>query len=559
MNIKLPVLTRRIFDLGSYAKPILYFLLDSKIDFCYKSYLKSLDYIWKREYKKAIKEVNLGLKRCKKNKSIYYLLLSNKFVVSYYLNDSENLENIYLKLRKEYKKIPPTVRKITTQFLMNYSLLKKDTNLPKSRFWSKDKELSKSTKLFIIIGKARKKIKEGMLEEAISYYQKGLKIALKIPHPSGFITCYNDISWYLQDTKALRSLYYIEKGFYYLGHYFEEPKTYFYILDTLFNIYKKLNYYRIYEISEFINLYKDDDFVKNRYSNLLKKTKNYILNFEKKFYKNNIELGNYLNKKIKNVKKTSKLTKISRDKLTKILNGKTKNIRSKTIRKLIYGLNIDIEKGTPNQIFSELIKMKIDSNFQRSIEYLSNKSYLEKNKLILSTYMALYNRKKIFKYLIKKDVLKEILNLINNDFSKFNDLVKIRYEIKRFISYIINPPNFIKGRRDLILKFLYKLDEENLNIIFDYYLNISENEREIIDVFIRNYIRFKKISINFGLDQKLNLKVNKIINFLKLSLNSFILSYYYFSKWERVKFNRIINKLEVLIKDTSLNKKYKIN
>lgn len=555
MNIKLPVLTKRIFDLGSYAKPILYFLLDNKIDFCYKSYLKSLNYIWKREYKKADEELNLGLKKCKQSKSIYYLLLSNKFIISYYLNDSKTLKIIYSQLRKEYKKIPPTVRKIISQFLINYSLLKNDTDLPKSRFWSKDKELSQSTKLFILIGKARKKIKEGMLEEAISYYQKSLKIALKIPHPSGIITCYNDISWYLRDTKPLRSLYNAEKGLYYLGNYFEEPKTYFYILDTLFNIYKKLNYYRIYEISEFINLYKDDDFIKNRYINLLKNTKNYIINFEKNSYKNSFSLRNYLNKKIKNVKKTSKLTKISRDKLIKILNGKTKKIRSKTIRKFINGLNIDIEKGTPNQIFSELIKIKIDSNCQRSIENLSNKTYLEKNKLILSTFMALFIRKKIFKYLVKKDVLKEILYLINSDSFKFNDLVNKRYEIKRFVSYIINPPNFIKGRRDLILKFLDKLDEEKLNIIIDYYFNINENEREIIDVFIRNYIRFEKISINFGLDQKINLKIKDIVDFLNLNFNSFILSYYYFSKWERVKFNRIISKLEILIKDFRLKLK----
>lgn len=555
MNIKLPVLTKRIFDLGSYAKPILYFLLDNKIDFCYKSYLKSLNYIWKREYKKADEELNLGLKKCKQSKSIYYLLLSNKFIISYYLNDSKTLKIIYSQLRKEYKKIPPTVRKIISQFLINYSLLKNDTDLPKSRFWSKDKELSQSTKLFILIGKARKKIKEGMLEEAISYYQKSLKIALKIPHPSGIITCYNDISWYLRDTKPLRSLYNAEKGLYYLGNYFEEPKTYFYILDTLFNIYKKLNYYRIYEISEFINLYKDDDFIKNRYINLLKNTKNYIINFEKNSYKNSFSLRNYLNKKIKNVKKTSKLTKISRDKLIKILNGKTKKIRSKTIRKFINGLNIDIEKGTPNQIFSELIKIKIDSNCQRSIENLSNKTYLEKNKLILSTFMALFIRKKIFKYLVKKDVLKEILYLINSDSFKFNDLVNKRYEIKRLVSYIINPPNFIKGRRDLILKFLDKLDEEKLNIIIDYYFNINENEREIIDVFIRNYIRFEKISINFGLDQKINLKIKDIVDFLNLNFNSFILSYYYFSKWERVKFNRIISKLEILIKDFRLKLK----
>ncbi|HOC52610.1 MAG TPA: hypothetical protein PKJ39_02645, partial [Caldisericia bacterium] len=81
----MPVLTKKIFDLGSYSKPVLSYLLDNKIDICYKNYLKSLEYIWKREYEKALKEVNSGLKKCKENKSLYYLLLSNKFIILFYL------------------------------------------------------------------------------------------------------------------------------------------------------------------------------------------------------------------------------------------------------------------------------------------------------------------------------------------------------------------------------------------------------------------------------------------------------------------------------------------
>jgi len=81
-------------------------------------------------------------------------------------------------------------------------------------------------------------------------------------------------------------------------------------------------------------------------------------------------LRNYLKKQIKNIKKASKLTKISRNKLSNILNGKTKNIRGDTIRKLINGLNIDIDNNIPNEIFSEIIKIKIDQNFKNSVEYL---------------------------------------------------------------------------------------------------------------------------------------------------------------------------------------------
>ncbi len=370
MNIKLPILTKKIFNLGSYSKPVLSYLLDNKIDICYKNYLRSLEYIWKREYEKALKEVNSGLKKCKENKSLYYLLLSNKFIILFYLKDIEKFKILYNKIRKEYKKIPPSVRKITNLLLINYSLMNEDSNLSKSRFWGKDKEISPSTKLFLLIGKARREIKEGRIEKGIFYYQKGLQIAAKIPHPSGIITCYNDISWYLMNEKPFKSLYYAEKGIYYLAYYFEDPKIYFYILDTNFNIERKLNFYRIFETGEIINIYKDDDFVKNKYSNLLNEIRKFGINFDKNLYKNSLNLRNYLKKQIKNIKKASKLTKISRNKLSNILNGKTKNIRGDTIRKLINGLNIDIDNNIPNEIFSEIIKIKIDQNFKNSVEYL---------------------------------------------------------------------------------------------------------------------------------------------------------------------------------------------
>lgn len=552
MNIKLPVLTKKIFDLGSYSKPVLNYLLDNKIDVCYKNYLKSLEYIWNREYEKALKEVNCGLKKCKENKSLYYLLLSNKFIILFYLKDIENFKILYNKIRKEYKKIPPSVRKITNQTLINYSFMNEDLNLPKSRFWSKDKEISPSTKLFLLIGKARKEIKEGRIEKGVSYYQKGLQIATKIPHPTGIITCCNDISWYLINEKPFKSLYYAEKGVYYLSYYFEDPKINFYVLDTIFNIEKKLNYYKIFETSEIIGIYKDDDFVKSKYSNLLNEIKKFDVNFNKNLYKNSLKLRNYLKKQIKNINKTSKLTKISRNKLNNILNGKTKNIRGDTIRKLVNGLNIDIDNDIPNEIFSEIIKIRIDQNFKNSVEYLKEKSEIERNKLIVSTYMALFNRKNLYKYLIKKDVLKRIIYLIDNDFYIFINFTQKKYETKRFISYILNPPTFIKGRRNLILKFLDNIDKAKLNFIINFYLNIKENEREILDIFIRNYIRFDKISHSLGINSDIRFKHNDIIESLNLNSNSCILSYSSFSKWERVKFNRFLEKFAIAYKDNKI-------
>lgn len=549
MNIKIPVLTKRIFDLGSYSKPIVNYLLENKIDVCFRHYLNSLNFIWKRDYNNALNEINLGIKRCKENRSMYYLLLSHKLIIQLMLND-KNLIHTYNKLRREYKNIPPLIRKITNQALINSFQIIKNINLPKSRLWSKESELSSSTKLFLFIGKARKEIKENRIQEGINYYLKGLQIASKIPHPSGLITCLNDISWYLMDSKPLKSLYYAEKGVYYLGYYFEDPKIKFYVLDTLFNIEKKVNYLRIFETKELIQNFKNDEFVKSKYKELLRDIKNYDFNFDNNLYKNSVRFRNYLKKYIKNISSASKLTKISRSKLINILNGKVKNIRSETIKKLIIGLKIDIDKNTPKPIFSEFIKIKIDENFKNAVEFLKTISFEEKIKMVLSTYMALYNKESNFKYLIKKETLKRVIELIKNDFDSFLKFISKSYETKRFISYIINPPEFIKARRDLTTKFLDSLNINELNIFIDLYCNLSHKEREILDIFIRNYIRFNKIS--FKLNEDFN-NFDELLNFINifsnLNLDSLILSYYYFSKWERVKLIRIIKKLQPIYKN----------
>jgi len=84
------------------------------------------------------------------------------------------------------------------------------------------------------------------------------------------------------------------------------------------------------------------------------------------------------------------------------------------------------------------------------------------------------------------------------------------------------------------LKFSDNIDKAKLNFIINFYLNIKENEREILDIFIRNYIRFNKISHILGINSDIRFKHNDIIESLNLNSNSCVLSYYSFSKWERV-------------------------
>lgn len=547
MNVKVPYLSKKILDLGSYTKPLLNFILENKVDPPLRHYLRSLEFIWKREYDKAKKEIELGLKLCKKNISVFYLLLSNKFVISLFLKENE-FEFLYREIKRNLKKAPPTIRKILNQFLINSALILNKSSLSKSRFWSKEKELSKSTKLFLLIGKAREKIKENKIEEGINYYLKGYKIGKTIPHPSGIITCLNDISWYLKDIKPFKSLYFSEKGLYNLGFFYEDPKMYFYLLDTSFWIQRNFNYYRIFEISKLINNYDGDIYLKERYSTLFKESKKFLVDLEKSLYENSTKLKKYLKEKIKNISLASKLTNLPRYTIRSILNNKTKVIRGETLKKFINGFSFEIESDTPKEIFNEIIKLKLFNNFEKGLSFLEKKDLNYGKKLIIATYISLFNREKDFKTLSRRDVLKKLFYLYENNFDKLKEYLKTNSEFIYFVFNIINPNPFIKGRRDLILKFLNHLNVDELNRFIDFYLNLKEKEREILDIFLRNYIRFSRLSINLNVKFENYILLKEISESLKLNFDFLILSLYYFSKWDRVKVKRILIKLILKLK-----------
>ncbi len=552
MNLKVPILSRKIFEFGSYTKPLLNFLLEQKIDLAFKHYLNSLNYIWNREYQNAKREIELGFKKCKNNASLYYLLLSNLFLISFFLKD-ENFKRLYSFIRKNYRKIPASIRKIFTQYMVNYSKLFPNNYFSKSRFWSRDVHFSPSTKLFLFIGKAREKIMEEKIEDAISFYNKGIKIAQSIPHPSGLITCLNDIAWYSLNLKPLKSLYFSEKGLYYLGYFYEEPKMHFYLLDTSFWIQKNLSYSRIFETKELIEIYNSDEFVKERYKNLLEEIKNYNVEFEKNIYENTENLREFLKRYIDNFSLASRKTKIARSKIFNIMKGISKSIRGTTLRKLILGMNIEFEQNLPFPIYNELIKINIDKFFENSIKYFKKLDKIQGKKILISTFISLFNREKYFKMVSRKDVINKIFDLYEKDLNELIDYIKESFELKRFFAYFLSPPPFIKGRKELILKILNSIDEEKLNKFIYFYLSLKGDEQELFDIFLRNSMRFLKLSIKLNVEFENYITLKEFTSLFNINFDSAILSYYYFKGWERVKIKRIINKLLPLLKKDILN------
>ncbi|MCX8095819.1 MAG: hypothetical protein N3D74_06525, partial [Caldisericia bacterium] len=120
-------------------------------------------------------------------------------------------------------------------------------------------------------------------------------------------------------------------------------------------------------------------------------------------------------------------------------------------------------------------------------------------------------------------------------------------EFLKFVLNIITPNSFIKGRRELALRFLNHFNDHELKKFIEFYLNLKEKDRKIIDILIRNYERFSRLSINLSLKFENYIFIKKISDSLNLNFNSMILSLYYFSKWERVKLRRILLNLILIL------------
>jgi hypothetical protein len=144
---------------------------------------------------------------------------------------------LYIQLRREFPKMPKLARKTVATTLLSYpSLNTNETDLLKTRLWSQYYQDDKSTQVFILMGKAREKIKTGNITDGISLYFRGLRIAKTIPHSTGIIDSLNDSAWYMRYSHPYWALRLANQAMYWVGWYREDTRGVFYVFDTLFVI-----------------------------------------------------------------------------------------------------------------------------------------------------------------------------------------------------------------------------------------------------------------------------------------------------------------------------------
>jgi len=535
MNRKVPLIAYMLFKYGSFAKPFLNIILKEKIDKAWKHYFKSQKYEWRNNFKRALEEIDKGIELCENNKTLYYLLLSEKVLFLRNLGEKKG-DEYFKELRRDFAKIPILARKITAPSLLGYFVSKyKDLNTQRIRFWSSKYILDKSSELFLKVAKAEIEIKRNNIRKGISLYFDALRISKEIPHPRGVIKSLNDSAWYLRDIHPKISLKLARCSSYYVGWYKEDIESVFFVFDTLIEIQKRLKDFSILETIDIINFVEKNLPIgkgwgtKEHYKDTLSFVKKFNFDLRTKTYKNTEEIREYIKKYIgdKKLHEISKITGITRTNLRFLLLGKTKRIKDDTLRKIIEKLNISVDIfNSPLPFIIEDIKRKLLDKFYKNIDNFINLSEIERISLFIATYMS-FIRDKGF-YLSRKNRLRIFLEILERNPKDLIYQIKNNFELIKFFNEMMAPSNpFYSARIKLALIFLNRLNNKKRREFIYFYANLNENNRKIIDVFIRNYVRYdRKWEVNPSYINELEAFIRRF-NLKKIPT---YLSFYYFDR-----------------------------
>ena len=532
MNIKVPQIVDVLMKYGSFARPLVNWALSNdKLNSAWKEYFKALRYDWQKENTLELKRIERGIKRCKDDQTVKYLLLAQELSVLQNLKEPEG-NRLYIQLRREFHKVPKLARKTVATTLLSYPPLNmNETDLPKTRLWSQYYQNDRSTQVFVLLGKAREKIKTGNITEGIALYFKGLRIAKTIPHPTGIIDTLNNSAWYMRYSHPHWALRLANRAIYWVGWYREDARGVFYVFDTLFEIQRIVSDQRLGKTASFItSLQKylpsgQGRGTREYYKETIQDCKYFIFDLKGSVYKNSNSLRNYLRRFMKSISSASVSSNISRGKLSAILNGKTKTVRGETIRKLIKGLKLKLNPlNDPTPLINEWMKIKIEDAFFDSLEKLKGIKPNDRIISLLLTYMTIFDRKEKLPYLSRKGKLERAIELCTADMNEFTNFMSNRYETMRFVSDMINEMHpFIEGRKDLVRKFLGRMPKKRMRMFAISYAELTEGDRKTVDAFARNYTRYDlELEVYIGLPVELK----EFVKFFHLKKRPSILAFF---------------------------------
>ncbi len=517
MNRKVPRVVNLIDTFGSFSEPFLNMILDSgNLKYGWKKYFTALKLSWKNKFSLALNEINEGLKVCQKDKTLYYLLLSRKLHTLMGMKDPQG-DLIYANLMKNESNIPFTARKYVMPILLNYRSIRKIEEgvkeLRRARIWGGKYVDDRRTQIFLFLGKAREKIEIGEITEGFSLFLKSFRIASHIPHPLGITDSLNDMSWYMRKTHPYWACGIAKQAVYWAGWYKEDVTSVFYTFDTLFECQEIVNDYQLYKSANVMLLaikhlpHGTGRETQEHYYDKINFCERIVPNFKISEYENSKSLRKYLKSKMRSATYTQKISNVGKANILAILNGRVKKVRGDTLRKFVRALKLNLSPDNcPFPIWNEYVKVKTEKDFLKSVEKLKKIKNDQRQIDLVITYMTYLDRRKSLPYLSQSGKLEKVFTLLEN-LEKFKDFTSKSYEMMEFVCNMTNKMYpFFQARKDLAKKFIKNMPKMAKEIFIKRYIEMSanrpfivENDREAIDKFARNYIRY---DINWGINLK---------------------------------------------------------
>ncbi len=530
MNRRMPKINEVVATFGSYSKPFLNMCLSNEeISPVWKMYFKSLSLSWKNRHSEALKLIEDAMD-FSVDKTTYYFLLSRKLTLLLQLKD-ERGDRVYKKLSTEFELIPPIARKHVITTMLNYRAIRKIEGIEdfkRLRVWGKKYEEDKSILIFVLLGKARDRVKSGNISKSFSLFLEAFRIAKNIPHPIGIVDALNDMAWYMRMRHPYWACEMAKRAVYWAGWYSEDIANVFYTLDTLFECQRLSNDVNLYETACVILLTSeylpkgDGRGTQGHYHDRIESCKHILPDFKISRYENNREIGEYLITYVNTISSAAKKCGITEKSISCILRTKTKEVRGETLRKLIVGLKIKPDVSSPFAIQNEYVKAAIEDEFHGSIGKIEKMNSEEREVYLISTYTAYLDRRKSLPYLSRKGKLKEAMGLLE-DMKKFKEFMFKRYETMIFVNSMIQAHPFIQARKDLANEFLERMPRRTRERFIQGYLTLDEKEREVIDRFSRDYIRY---DIRWGMRIKIPKEMERYAKSLRLKKTPAALAYW---------------------------------
>ena len=539
---------KALFIHGSFSEPFLSMALNEDTDEAWKMYFLSIKSGWKKEYAKALGYIDTGLKILKKRtskksrykkvpfydltkyekgKNLFYLLCIHKLEILEKMKNQE-AEVLYEKLKNNYSAMPTLARKVAAPTFFNHYSRKNKSNIKKPRIWSAMYGEDLPAWIFILLGKARRKAKDGELLKAFSLFLKAFRIAKNIPHPTGMINALNDMAWYTRMRHPYWACEMAKRAVYWAGWYSEDIANVFYTFDTLFECQRLSNDVNLYETANVILLTSEylpeghGRGTQGHYHDRIESCKYIVPNFKTSMYENLESLREFLSRQIHSINSAFQACHIARDNISAMLNGKVKKVRGNTLKRFIDGLNIEVSsEKVPFPVLNEYYKMKVENNFNESIEKLERMKTEKRMVLFISTYTAYLDRRKSLPYLSRKGKLKEAMLL--EDMEEFKEFMSKRYETMIFVNSMIQAHPFIQARKALTKEFLERMPKRTKERFIQGYLTLDEEDRKVIDRFSRDYIRY---DIRWGMRIKILKEMEKYAKSLRLKKTPTALAYW---------------------------------